>query len=331
MKGSFYYVLGVIFGFWAVYMLNYDVLSKKPSVFRYFSGLELHEFNALNSKIKERYAAYEQKRLFRADRTRKVGAGHPFKLSQTDRLLMLLVYYHLYVSSTLAAYLFDLSQTNVLKNIRKLEPLVSEVLPLPKKQHKKARRLQTLDEVEAMFPGFKAFLDATEQEIPRPKSKRKRKTHYSGKKKRHTVKTQITVNKDGLVVHKAGHARGSRHDYSLFKWRHPCLPDTVCLGVDRGYDGIQNDYPKLKCEVPFKRRSPGRGKRGVKTKELTSEQKRFNQRLSKERVVAEHTISRLKKFRIWAEEFRNRLKHYDVMTGIVCGIINFRIAGTIAI
>jgi hypothetical protein len=312
-------------------MLNYDVLSKKPSVFRYFSGLELHEFDALNSKIKERYAAFEQKRLFRADRKRAVGAGHPFKLPLTDRLLMLMVYYHLYVSSTLAAYLFDLSQSNVLKNIRKLEPLVSQVLPLPKKQHKKARRLQTLDEVEAMFPGFKAFLDATEQEIPRPKSKRKRKTHYSGKKKRHTVKTQITVNKDGLIVHKTRHVRGSRHDYVLFKWCHPSLPDTVCLGVDRGYDGIQNDYPTLNCEVPLKRRSPGRGKRGFKAKELTSEQKAFNRKLSKERVVVEHSISRLKKFRVMAHKFRNRLKHYDIMTGIVCGLINFRISGTLAI
>jgi hypothetical protein len=231
----------------------------------------------------------------------------------------------------LAAYLFDLSQTNVLKNIRKLEPLVSEVLPLPKKQHEQVRRLQTLDEVEEVFPGFKAFLDATEQEIPRPKNKRKRKTHYSGKKKRHTVKTQIVVNKDGLIVHKAGHVRGSRHDYALFKWRHPSLPDMVCLGVDRGYNGIQTDYPTLNCEVPFKRRSPGRGKRGFKAKELTSEQKAFNRKLSKERVVVEHSISRLKKFRIMAHEFRNRLKHYDIMTGIVCGLVNFRITGTLAI
>ncbi len=87
-----------------------------------FSGLEVPEFDALNLKIKERHPAFEQKRLFRADRKRELGAGHPFKLSLTDRLLMLLVYYHIYVSSTLAAYLFDLSQTNVLKNIRKLEP-----------------------------------------------------------------------------------------------------------------------------------------------------------------------------------------------------------------
>jgi len=282
-------------------------------------------------KIKERYNAFEQKRLFRADRKRKIGAGHPFKLSLTDRFLMLLVYYHLYVSSTLTSYLFDLSQTNVLKDIRQLEPLVSEVLPLPKKQHEKVRRLQTLTEVEAMFPGFKAFLDATEQEIPRPKAKRKQKTHYSGKKKKHTVKTQITVNKDGLIVHKTRHTKGSTHDYALFKQSHPHLPDNVALGLDLGYYGVKTDYPELKCEVPFKRRSPGRGKRGVKAKRLTPDQKSFNKRLPKDRAVVEHTFSRVKKFRIWAEEFRNRLKHYNTMTDIVCGLVNFRIAGTTAI
>src|SRR3972149_10651424 len=194
-------------------MLNYGVLSKKPSVFRYFSGLEVQEFDALNSKIKEKYDAFEQKRLSRGDRKRAIGAGHPFKLPLTDRLLMLLVYYHLYVSSTLAAYLFDLSQTNVLKDIRMLEPLVSEVLSLPKKQQVKVRRLQTLDEVEAMFPGFKAFLDATEQEIPRPKNKHKRKTHYSGKKKKHTVKTEVAGDAATVIGSQAGNGKGSTHDY----------------------------------------------------------------------------------------------------------------------
>jgi len=310
-------------------MLNYDVLSKQPAVFKCFSGLEVHEFDALNLKIEERYGAFEQKRLSRGDRKRAVGAGHPFKLPLTNRLLMLLMYYRLYVSSNLLSYLFDLSQTSVLKDIRKLEPLVSEVLPLPKKQYGRAKRLQTLEEIEALFPGFKAFLDATEQEIPRPKNKHKRKTHYSGKKKKHTVKTQITVNKAGLIVHKTAHAKGSTHDYALFKHNHPHLPGNVPLDMDLGYDGVQKDFPKLKCEVPFKRRSPGRGKRGEKAKELTPEQKSFNSKLAKERIVVEHSISRVKKFRIWADEFRNRLKHYDVMTDIVCGLNNFRVMGTL--
>jgi len=48
-------------------------------------------------------------------------------------------------------------------------------------------RLRTVDEVEEYFPGFKAFIDSAEQEIPRPKNKRRRKSYYSGKKKKHTV------------------------------------------------------------------------------------------------------------------------------------------------
>ena len=312
-------------------MLNYKALSKKPSVFRNFSGLEVQEFDTLNLKISQKYPAHEQNRLQREDRKRAIGAGHPFNLSLTDRLLMLLVYYHLYLSSNLMAYLFNLSQTNVLKDIRKLKPLVSEVLPLPRKEHDKVKRLETVDEIEAMFPGFKAFLDATEQEIPRPNNKQKRKTHYSGKKKRHAVKTQLTVNRDGLIIHKTAHAVGSTHDYTLYKHAHPDLPDSVRLGLDLGYKGIEKDYPKLNCVLPIKRKNPGRGKRGMKGPELSAEQKALNRELARERVIVEHTNSRVKKFHIWADEFRNRLKHYDKATDLVCGLVNFRITGTLLI
>jgi len=312
-------------------MFNYTVLSRKPHIFRSFTGLETHEFDALHTKIDENYDEHQEKRLHRPDRKRRIGAGHPFKLNLRDRLLMLLMYHRLYTTSTLLGYLFNLSQSNVLKNIRILEPLVKTVLPLPEKMHRRAKRLGTLEELEELFPGLKAFLDATEQEIPRPRDKRKRRTHYSGKKKRHTVKTQITVNKTGLILHRSPHARGGRHDYSLFNWRRPRLPDEVCLGVDLGYEGIRNDYPELDVSLPYKRRSPGRGKRGVKAEPLTPEQREFNKVLASERVVVEHTISRLKKYRIMAEEFRNRLRHYDVMTDIVCGLVNLRILGVAAL
>lgn len=312
-------------------MLNYSALSKKPSHFRNFSGLEIQEFDNLNQMIKEKYVAYEQKRLQREDRKRAIGAGHPYVLSLTDRLLMLLLYYHLYTSSTLLGYLFCVSQTGVLKNIRRLEPLVGEVLPLPKKEHDKVRRLQTVDEIETMFPGFKAFLDSTEQQIPRPKNKRRRKTHYSGKRKKHTVKTQLTVNKQGLIIHKTSHVKGSMHDYVLYKHSHPRLPDGVRLDLDLGYLGIKDDFPNLNCLLPFKKKNPGRGKIGVKAEELSDEQKAFNKALATERVVVEHANSRVKKYRVFGDEFRNRLKHYDMMTDIVCGLVNFRVLGKMAI
>ena len=256
-------------------MLNYSVLSKNHQHFRNFSGLELQEFETLNIQLKNNYRAFEQKRLKRENRKRAIGAGHPFCLPLTDRLLILLTCYHMYTSSTLLGYLFGISQTCVLKNIKKIEPLVSEVLPLPKKEYDKVKKLESVEEIEAMFPGFKAFLDATEQEIPRPHAKRKRKTHYNGKKKKHTVKTQLTVNKQGLIVHKTGHVKGSMHDYALYKRSHPQLPSNVRLDLDLGYLGIKDDYPKLNCALPIKRKNPGRGKRGMKGPELSVGQKAF--------------------------------------------------------
>ena len=47
-----------------------------------------------------------------------------------------------------------------------------------------------------------AFIDCTEQQIPRPIDNKRRDAYYSGKKKRHTVKTQIMVNNRGFIIHK---------------------------------------------------------------------------------------------------------------------------------
>jgi hypothetical protein len=312
-------------------LLNYKLLSKRLVLFRSLTGVEICEFDAIYTSVQVKYVEYEQKRLARENRKRKVGAGHPFKLNLQERLLMFLVYYRLYITSTLAGVLFELDQSNVLKDIRKLEPLLKEVLPTPKKLHDKARRLQTLAEIEAVFPEFKAFLDATEQEIPRPKNKLKRKTHYSGKKKRHTVKTQLTVNEKHLIIQKTAHVKGSMHDYTLYKRSHPHLPGKVCVDLDLGYLGIKADFPKLNCMLPIKKKNPGRGKCGVKAQELSASQKAFNKAFARERVVSEHANSRVKKFLIWGGEFRNRLKNYDVMTEIVCGVLNFRISGTMTV
>jgi len=300
-------------------LLNYRRLSEKPSTFRSFTGLEVSEFESLYLELESVYEEYEVKRLSRRGRKRRIGAGRPFKLPLKDRLLMLLMYYRLYITSTLTGFLFDLDQSNVLKNMRVLEPLVKECIPIPKKLYERAERAKTVEEVEDYFPGFKAFIDATEQEIPRPKNKRKRRSHYSGKMRRHAVKVQLTVNSKGLIIHKTPHARGRRHDYDIFKTSHPRLPPEVNLNLDLGYDGVQNDYPELNTTIPFKRRR-GKG-------DLTAEQKSFNRKLAKTRVVVEHTICRTKKFRIMGEEFRNRLRWYDRATDIVSGLVNLRIMG----
>ncbi len=119
---------------------------------------------------------------------RDIGAGRLFKLHLKDRFLMLLVYYRLYITYTLAGFLFDLDQSNVCRDIQKIEGLIRQCVPIPQKIYNKTKRLQTLEEVEKYFPGFLVFIDSTEQQIPRPVDKERRKMYYSGKKKRHTVK-----------------------------------------------------------------------------------------------------------------------------------------------
>jgi transposase len=312
-------------------MLGYSKLSRSPSIFRSFVGLDLSEFDSVYAEVEKVYSSFEGKRLSRRGRQREIGAGHPFKLDLRDRLLVLLIYYRLYVTSTLLGFLFDLGQTNVLKDIRMIEPAVREVLPLPAKVYGKKRKLRTVEELEELFPGFKALIDATEQDIPRPKEKRKRKTHYSGKKRRHTVKTQLTVNAKGLIVHRTNHARGRTHDYTPFKHNHPHLPDKVRPVVDLGYLGIGGDYPEMRPMIPFRRQGGGTGHKGEKGRKLTPDQEAYNSHLSRERIVVEHTISRLKKFRVMAHEFRNRLRHYDTMTNILSGLINLRILGTLEV
>jgi hypothetical protein len=76
-------------------MMSYDTLARNPLNFKSFTGLETNEFDPLYNKVLENIKAYEEKRLHRLGRKRKIGAGHPFKLTLRDRLLMLLMYHRL--------------------------------------------------------------------------------------------------------------------------------------------------------------------------------------------------------------------------------------------
>ena len=151
------------------------------------------------------------------NRKRKIGAGRHFKLNLKDRFVMLLVYYRLYITYTLSGFLFDLDQSNICRDIQKIEGLIRKCVPIPQKIYQITKRLKTPEAVEKYFPGFLAFTDSTEQQIPRPVDKERRKIFYSGKKKRHTIKNQITVNNRGYILHKVGYKKGRKHDYDIYK------------------------------------------------------------------------------------------------------------------
>jgi hypothetical protein len=58
---------------------------------------------------------------------------------------------------------------------------------------------------------------------------------------------------------------------------------------------------------------------------LSEEEKDYNRIHSKKRIVIEHIIYRLRKYRIINGVFRNKLRKYNRISDIVSGLVNYRI------
>jgi DDE superfamily endonuclease/Helix-turn-helix of DDE superfamily endonuclease len=289
-------------------------------LFKSFTGISVQQFDDIYKEIESKYEKYEIKRLSskrKYRRERAVGAGRRFKLDVRNRVIMVLVYYRLYITYTLTEFLFGLNQSNVCRDIQKIERLIRQCLPIPQKLYKVTRRLKTKEEVEQYFPGFLAFVDVTEQPIPRPENRLRRRIYYSGKKKKHTVKNLYTANQMGLIIYKSKRRQiGKNHDYNIYKKNHLDIPEDVESLFDLGFLGVEKDFPEQKSSLPIKKE---------KHCKLSSQEKDYNRDHSKRRIVIEHAICRLKKYRIMNDVFRNRLRKYDLVSDIVTGLINYRI------
>ena len=125
------------------------------------------------------------------------------------------------------------------------------------------------------------------------------------------------VNNHGIIIHKTCYKKGKRHDYDIYKKDHPSTPKQVVNVLDLGYLGIETDFPEQLSALPCKK------KRNL---DLSQEEKEYNKFHSKNRIVIEHTICRLKKYRILEDVFRNKLiKNYNKVSDIVAGLVNYRI------
>ena len=297
-------------------MFNHKKLAKKQKQFLSITGVTPQQFDSLSKEIQKHYKITEAKRLSKENREREIGAGHKFDHCLKDRIMMLLMYYRMYTTYDLLGMIFDLDKSNVMRDIKYLEPAVKKSIPIPSKKYADSKKLKSLDDIQQFFPELIAITDGTEQPIPRPKDKKKKKTHYSGKKKKHTIQNQITINLDGVIIHKSTHCPGSHHDYKIYKSKHPTLPEELMVFYDLGYLGVERDFPQQISILPYKKK---------KGKELTISQKEWNKLQSKIRIKVEHIIAQIKKFRINSDTFRNRLCRYDVISEIVCGLVNFKI------
>ncbi|HEY6535481.1 MAG TPA: transposase family protein, partial [Candidatus Nitrosocosmicus sp.] len=116
--------------------------------------------------------------------------------------------------------------------------------------------------------------------------------------------------------HKLRYKKGIRHDYDIDKKDHPVTPKEVVNIFDLGYLGVEKDFPEQMSYIPIRKK---------RQQHLSQEEKEHNKNHSKKRIVIEHTICRLKKFRIMIDTFRNRLRKYNRISDIVAGLVNYRI------
>jgi len=66
-------------------------------------------------------------------------------------------------------------------------------------------------------------------------------------------------------------------------------------------------------------------KKKSKKNPLTKEDKFKNREISKDRVLNENVIGRIKRFKIVADKYRNRRKRFRLRFGLISGIYNFEL------
>jgi hypothetical protein len=91
--------------------------------------------------------------------------------------------------------------------------------------------------------------------------------------------------------------------------------------LDLGYLGIEKDFPEQLSALPYRKKR----NQQQQQQELSQQEIEFNTIHSKKRIVVEHTICRLKKYRILAGVLRNKLRKYDRISDVVAGLVNYRI------
>jgi len=156
-------------------------------------------------------------------------------------------------------------------------------------------------------------VDVMESPVERPKHRQKH--WYSGKKKRHTIKSQIVICAKTKMIIAVFIDCGSTHDFKMWKKSIGVkVVKHIKIQADSGYQGIDKFHKN--SETPAKK---------SKKHPLTKEEKSNNHRIGSERISVEHVNCRLKRLHILAERYRNRRKRFGLRLSLFAGLHNFEL------
>jgi len=156
----------------------------------------------------------------------------------------------------------------------------------------------------------KVLIDSFETPVPRPSQPDKQRRLYSGKKKRHTLKTQVLTDQDGhLLDIDAGH-RGPTADKRVYEQSR--VQEQFAHADKRGDLGYKG-LPSV--QTPHKKPRGG---------QLSEQQKQENRQFAAQLVRVEHGIRRLKGFGILRNVYRLATGLFSMIACATAGLVQLQ-------
>lgn len=329
---------------------RYHNLKRYPCVFRALTGLRVGEFDQLIKDVTPLYMEAEQHRHTLSvtrygkyhPRQRAVGGGCHSKLPMRDQLLLTVVWLRKYPTNEVLGFLFGVSDSVVSRLVKRLVPVLAQAgkdtmrMPDPGRKHRRE-----LDDLLSELPELGVVIDTFEQQVQRPQvrsaptpKEREQKqkeadSWYSGKKKRHTIKAQVGVDRNsGELVDVDESVRGPTNDLQLLKETKLLdrLPEGVSGEGDLAYVGIAKLHPQGLGFTP-RRKPRGRDKNRPRgqDKPRPPQDVTYNRAFAKSRIVVEHTICRMHRYESLAQIDRHHRTMHTERVAAVGGLVNRQI------
>jgi hypothetical protein len=199
-------------------MKPYDEIRKlKPAEFKRMTGISMKNFEIVLQMVID----YLQDQKI-SQPMRKRGIQSNMKVE--DKILLTLFYLRHYSTFSTSGGVFNISESYANKIYHRFSDILIKVLKLPDRKVLLAPELDLI------------IIDVSEQPIERPiKGQRE---YYSGKKKQHTIKTQLIVHLFTLQILALCCQKGQMHDFKIFKQNQPLIHPDLWVMTDLGYQGI---------------------------------------------------------------------------------------------
>lgn len=280
------------------------------------TGLTVAEFETLLVDFSWNYTEYEAKK--KPKRQRKIGGGaHGILESMDEKFFYSLFYLKTYPTFDVASFYVGFARSKACEWAHRLFPVLEQTMQ--RKLVLPERKISDPEEFLRLFPEVsEVFVDGVERLKQRPKKKKSATKTYSGKKKQHTRKSVVITDKKKRILVVTKQKSGRRHDKRLADKESVFenIPQDIAIFADTAFIGEAKVHPNI--SLPKKK--PPRRK-------LTYDEKEMNKLISSYRVLVEHAIGGIKRYRCMSERLRNRKPFIDYTFLLLsAGLWNYHLA-----